>query len=457
MPATKSPQLLKSYNKPGRVHQDCMLIASSQSKRRFKIGLVFMPLADIRPPLSMTSLPISVDLIMDELGRRLARSHDVIAYCAHGKGQRKVEQFHGVEYRRMSTWLDRRLLNRRKFRRMIDLFRPRNAPQPMINHPMWYRRFIGKVSADLLRQDLDIVHIMNISQFVPVIRKRLSKTRIVLHMECQWLEHLDQTLIEPRITAADLMLGCSNFIAQGVRQRFPLLTERCSYIYNGVDTALFARPSGVRPKPKQLLYVGRLAPEKGIHILLDAFRIVLTQHPDAHLELIGPEVIIPRENLLPVCNDVHAQELEPYFRPGVYANLLRTKIAELPSNSVSLFSKGMIFNELVPHYHAASIFVFPSVWEEPFGMPVVEAMASRTPVVATLGGAFPEIVEHGWSGLLVARSDPHALAEAILQLLASPDRREAMAAAAFERASAMFSWDRIAQDLIGKYERLLGS
>ena len=82
--------------------------------------------------------------------------------------------------------------------------------------------------------------------------------------------------------------------------------------------------------------------------------------------------------------------------------------------------------------------------EESFGMPLVEAMASSTPVVATRGGAFQEIVEDGRSGLLVERSDVQALADAILQLLSNPDQRDSMARATFKRASTM---------LLGPYRR----
>jgi glycosyltransferase involved in cell wall biosynthesis len=228
---------------------------------------------------------------------------------------------------------------------------------------------------------------MNISQFVPVVRARLPKTRIVLHMECQWLEQLDAAVIERRINAADLVLGCSNFIAAGVRRRFPALAQRCGHIFNGADIALFARPPGVQPKPKQLLFVGRLAPEKGVHILLDAFRIVLAQHPDVHLEFIGPETVILREVLLPTHDNPHVLELEPYFRPGAYSELLHSKVSELPSGSVAFFNKGTKFSELAPHYHSASTFVFPTVWEEQFGMPLVETMAAGAPVIATRGGA----------------------------------------------------------------------
>lgn len=403
-----------------------------QSNRKFNIAFIFMPISGLRPPLSLTSLPISVDLVMEELARRLALSHNVIAYCARGEGQQKVEQCSGVEYRRVSKLADRRSLN----------------------SSLWYLQFIEEVVADASLRDCDIVHIMNLSEFVPLVRARLPKTRIVLHMECQWLEQLDAAVIERRINAADLVLGCSNFIAAGVRRRFPSLAQRCSYIYNGADIALFARPPGIQPKPKWLLFVGRLAPEKGVHILLDAFRIVLTQHPDAHLELIGPETVLSREVLLPVCDDPHVLEIESYFLPGEYPELLHAKVSELPSGSISFFNKGMKFIELVPHYHSASIFAFPSVWNEPFGMPLVEAMAAGTPVVATRGGAFPEIVEDGRSGLLVERSDVQALADAILQLLCNPDQRDAMALAAFERASTIFSWDRIAENLVKEYDRL---
>jgi glycosyltransferase involved in cell wall biosynthesis len=54
----------------------------------------------------------------------------------------------------------------------------------------------------------------------------------------------------------------------------------------------------------------------------------------------------------------------------------------------------------------------------------------------------------------VERSNAQALADAILQLLSNPDQRDAMARAAFERASTMFSWERIAEDLLEKYQLL---
>lgn len=428
-------------------------MATGQSKRKLRIAFIFMPINAIRPPVS-SGLDASVDLAADELARGVARSHDVIAYCARGKGQQKVEHFDGVEYRRISTWLDSQLLHRQKVMRLIDLAGGRNAPQPLISSSLWFRHFIGEVISDLSRRGCDIVHIMNMSQFVPLIRARLPKIRIVLHMACQWLEHLDAAMIEQRISAADLVLGCSDFIAAGVRRRFPSLAQRCRHIYNGADITRFARPPGVRPKPKQLLYVGRLAPEKGVHILLDALQTVLAHHPDANLELIGRETIVPREALFPICDDPHVLQIDPYFRPGVYGELLRAKLSKLPAGSVSLLNTGIESNKLVSHYHSASIFTFAAVCNDASPLTTYEAAASGLPIVSTLSGGIPEIVEDGRSGLLVERSDPQATAEAILQLLSNPDQRNAMSQAAFERASTMFSWNRIAEDLLQEYERL---
>ena len=424
---------------------------AGQSDRKLKIAFIHQPWSVIRPPVFLTGVADSIALIVDEIARRLASSHEVIEYCQLARRQREAEQFDGVDYRRVPILIDRAVS---RMMRQIDRSGWGDRRRPFFSSALCYRQFIANVIADLSVQNCDIVHILNFSQFVPLVRARLPKARIVLHMECQWLEQLEAAVIERRIRAADLVLGCSRFIAAGVRRRFPSLAQRCRHIYNGVDMALFASPPGIQRLPKKILYVGRVSPEKGVHILLDAFRIVLAHHSDAHLELIGPETVVPYEMLHFSSDDLHLRAIEPYHRRGSYAELLRTKISELPSGSVSFFNKGMRFSELSLRYHSASIFAFPSVWEEPFGMPLVEAMASRTPVVATRGGAFPEIVEDGRSGLLVERGDAQALAGAIMQLLSNPVQRIALAQAAYERASTMFTWDVIAEDLLKEYGRL---
>jgi glycosyltransferase involved in cell wall biosynthesis len=88
-------------------------------------------------------------------------------------------------------------------------------------------------------------------------------------------------------------------------------------------------------------------------------------------------------------------------------------------------------------------------------MPVVEAMAAGKPVIATRGGAFPELLVHEQTGLLVERGDPVALADAIARLLRDQELRRVMGQAARRRAVELFSWDCIAGQLFRHYQRLL--
>jgi hypothetical protein len=105
-----------------------------------------MLINEIRPPVSSNSLCTLGGLVMDEIARRLARAHDVIAYCARRGDQQKVEQFDGVEYRRVSTRLDRdwRIAEKKSCGdRPCRLAEP--APAADFSSALSYRQFIGEV------------------------------------------------------------------------------------------------------------------------------------------------------------------------------------------------------------------------------------------------------------------------------------------------------------------------
>ncbi len=111
-------------------------------------------------------------------------------------------------------------------------------------------------------------------------------------------------------------------------------------------------------------------------------------------------------------------------------------------------------DELVRLYNSAQIVVSPSLYEG-FGLPAAEAMACGTPVVATTAGAFPEFIDDGRTGLLVAPGDPDALASAIKSLLTDPARCARMGAAASEHIRTRFTWQRTARETLGVYEDVL--
>jgi glycosyltransferase involved in cell wall biosynthesis len=103
--------------------------------------------------------------------------------------------------------------------------------------------------------------------------------------------------------------------------------------------------------------------------------------------------------------------------------------------------------QILEFYRSATVFVFPSVWDEPFGMPIVEAMACGLPVVATRGGGIPEIVHDGKTGIPVSKGNATELHFAIARLLDDPDLCASLGEAGCRRAKEVFSWNIVAENL----------
>ncbi|OGO61476.1 MAG: hypothetical protein A2032_06940 [Chloroflexi bacterium RBG_19FT_COMBO_49_13] len=146
-------------------------------------------------------------------------------------------------------------------------------------------------------------------------------------------------------------------------------------------------------KDDYLLFVGDLSCEKGIEVLLKAY---------TGLKKPPPLVLIGR-------------------RTSDTPN-------ELPPNVLMLGS--WPHNLVMQAWKRSCIALVPSVWSEPFGMVVIEAMSTGRPVIASRTGGIPDIVVHGVSGLLVTPGDAESLQQAIELLLAKPDMREQMGKAA---------------------------
>jgi glycosyltransferase involved in cell wall biosynthesis len=107
-------------------------------------------------------------------------------------------------------------------------------------------------------------------------------------------------------------------------------------------------------------------------------------------------------------------------------------------------------------YRAADVVVAPAVWPEPLSRVLLEAMRLGRPIVATRVGGTPEIVDDGVTGLLVAKNDPGALADAVISLLLDPVRRHQMGEAAVARADELFDDERLVDELLEVYEEAWG-
>ena len=405
------------------------------------------PHADI--PLPHPQLYDALAIVNYEIGRRLARRHEVVTYPKWMPGEKEIERHEGVTYRRIPEGIDR-ALNGLK---LLDAARLLNRRRPFRLSPLYYAHYAHAVARDIRERGCDLVHLHTISNFIAPIRRANPGARIVLHMHDHSLTDFDPAVIGPRLTEVGLVLACSRFVAEAIRSRYPAVASRCRELYNGVDER-FLEITSDPAASRTVLFVGRLCPEKGVHVLLSAMSEVLRTQPQASLSLVGPLDLSPKDFVDPHQRDPIFNALARYYtRPGAYYDLICRQVSGLGGHA---FLHGRTANEeICSHYARAGIFVFPSLWHEPFGIPVIEAMAAGLPVVATRAGALPEVVVDGETGILVERGDIEGLAAAIGKLLSDPHLRERMGAAGRERVRRLFTWERSVARLEEIYDEVL--
>ncbi|MBI4673356.1 MAG: glycosyltransferase family 4 protein [Chloroflexi bacterium] len=172
----------------------------------------------------------------------------------------------------------------------------------------------------------------------------------------------------------------------------------------GVDIQeFFPRVARDPNMPPTILFAGRLHPEKGVFVLLDAFAAVHARLPHARLVLVGE---------------------------GPARNLLEQKIRQ-QNLALAITLTGVIkHREMVNLFHQADVFCAPSIttrqWAEQVGAAALQAMACGIPIVSTRSGAIPEYIPDGAAGILVEEQNAPALADALLNLLTNPQRASEM-------------------------------
>jgi spore coat protein SA len=414
-----------------------------------------MKVALVNQPTEAYTLPYpssSIALWVQEISHVLLRSCDVVVYAKPSKGWPMVDRDEGVEVRWLSTNADIPL------RRLLRWTSPlRNRRRPELASVFYHLAYGYALARDLRRQRFDIVHLANFTQWIPLIRRINPDIRIVLHMHCNWLTQIDASILEPRLEHADLILGCSEHIAQRIRDRFPRIAHKCDSIYNGaggkffVDTDAAGSSNG---NGKKLLFVGRVSPEKGVHVLVEAFNTVAARHPDVSLDIVGPKVPMLRAFYCDLADEEERRILAPYYDRDYFAWV--SNLSSPQARERIRYVGGIPHQYLHDAYHSADLCIMPSSCEEGFGMPAAEAMASGLAVIGTRTGGIPEVIEDGRTGILVPKDDPAALAEAICRLVEDDALRRTMGRAGRARAAAEFCWDVLGQKLLGKYERLCG-
>lgn len=400
----------------------------------------------------------SMSILTYELAKRLSASCEVIIYTRRGERQPAEETYNGIRFRRFTAKAEDRLL--RPLKILVRLLERGTSDRPLFSRSIYFFLYALKIALDLRKENCDVIHVHNFSQFIPVIRAFNPRSKIILHMHCEWLSQLNHAMVGHRLKKTDMVIGVSEYITEAVRKSFPEFADRCVTLHNGIDTAFFAggniSVSNEKRKQRTILSVGRLSPEKGVHILIEAFCKIATLLPEVELVLIGSPSPTAFEFIVLLTKDPKVVALGSFYQGKLkrsdYIGRLHESVPEGLRNRVK-FEGEITQRKIAERYHAAAVFAFPSVWDEPFGIPVIEAMASGVPVVATRSGAVPEIIEHGKTGLLVERSNAQDLADGILELLKNPRLSESLSAAARNTVQERFSWDSIAKQLQEIYAR----
>ena len=360
----------------------------------------------------------------------------------------------GIMYRRVS--IDREEVLLKPVRLLDRLGAFRDSKRPFFASKAYFPWYAYQIARDLKEQQPDIIHIMNFSQYVPLMRRMHANAKFVLHMECEWLSQLDKSMISSRLEQIDLVIGCSDYITNKIRTRFPEHASRCQTVFNGVDLTQFTGKNGTgtvqQNGAKHLLFSGRISPEKGVHVLLDAFQQVAKQCPDTQLELLGAVGIVPMKFIVNLSDEDSVRSLARFYEGDDYLTQLKAKLSPDVSSKVS-FAGFVPHSHLVDNYRRADVLINPSL-SEAFGMSLVEAMAVGTPVVAAQVGGMVDIVEDGKTGLLVEPGNAEALAAGILSILSNPELGEAMGEAGQKRVRDLFTWEQVTKNLDYYYQNL---
>jgi glycosyltransferase involved in cell wall biosynthesis len=221
------------------------------------------------------------------------------------------------------------------------------------------------------------------------------------------------------------VLTVSGSSRQEIVDHLGVRPERVHVVHIGADTDLFSPDPSVVKVPGRIVTTSSAdVPLKGLVFLVEALAKLRTEQPDAHLVVVGK-----RAEDGPV-----AQAIEQYGLEGAVE-----------------FVKGISDAELVDLVRSAEVACVPSLYEG-FSLPAAEAMATGTPLVATTGGAIPEVAgPDGETCLAVPPGDPGALAAALGRLLDDPELRARLGEAGRTRVLERFTWKRAAEGTVAHY------
>lgn len=221
----------------------------------------------------------------------------------------------------------------------------------------------------------------------------------------------------------DLMLCPSRYLSDLMRQNGARDVRHLNYFIDPIDSG---EPAARRAK--ELVFIGRLEPEKGVEYLLEAMPIVLAEDPEVHLTIVGG---------------------------GSLAEALALRSGKLRLGKAVSFLSHVPRPELGRFYSEATACVLPSIWSENSPLVAYECLAAGLPMIASRVGGIPELAEDGVAGFTFRARDPQDLAAKILRLLGLPDGQRQQMSSAMRARSRDFRPDSHLDRIVESYAEVL--
>ena len=299
--------------------------------------------------------------------------------------------------------------------------------------------FFEQAFWNLRRKKFDAILIENRPGYAVKLKNR-THIPLVCHLHNDFL-NCSKDKHNEIYESYSLIISVSNYITQQVKSINPK-DVKCKVVYNSIDTNAFLEASPFDRNTKRLcsmdfiiVYSGRLTKDKGILQLIQAIKALSCTISEVKLLIIGASAY---------GNDKH---------PTPFIEELQ-KAAE-PIKDKIVFTGFVDYKKIPSYLKMADIAVVPSMWEEPFGLTVIEAMAAGLPLITTRSGGIPEICE-GIATIVERNNIVNNLATAILDLYQHPEKRKQMAEASLER-SKMFDKETYAKNFFKAIEDELQS
>lgn len=306
------------------------------------------------------------------------------------------------------------------------------------------RREVEKL-ADWLADDIhpEIINLPN-SMLIGVARELKRRTGAPVFCsltgEDLFLMALDEpfksralAMLRERARDADGFVAISSYYADFMSELMEVPRSKIHVVPIGLDPAGFGR-IGPRPRdPFTIGYLARIDPDKGLHVLLDAFT-QLRKMPGAE----GAR--------LRAAGWLGAQHRG-------YLESIREKVKERGLADSFEYVGEVTFEEKLRFLDSLSVLSVPTVYHDPKGLFVLEALAHGVPVVQPAHGAFPELIEATGGGLLAPSGDAAALAARLHELLRDPVLADRLAGQGQRAVRERFTAERMARDTLAVYAR----